>query len=114
MRKTKSTNIHSRRLIAELKKTKVPIWKAVAEELAKPVRLRRKVNLSRINQHTKDKDVVVVPGKVLSGGELDHKLTIAAWKFSDTAYEKVKKAGSEAISIPDLVKKKAKRVKIIG
>ncbi len=112
--KTKSTNIHLRKLIADLNKQKVPMWKAVAKELAKPIRIRREVNLSKINRYTKDKDTVVVPGKVLSGGELDHKVTIAAWQFSDAAFEKVKKSGSEAISIPELVKKKAKGVKIIG
>ncbi len=113
---TRSTNIHLRKLIADLSKQKVPIWKAVAKELARPIRNRRQVNLMRINKNTKDKDLVVVPGKVLGNGVLDHKVTVAAWRFSDVAYEKVKKAGSEAISIMDLVKKspQGKGVKIIG
>jgi len=110
--KLKSTNIYLRKLIADLSKQEAPIWKAVAKELTK----KKTVNLAKINRYTNDKDMVVVPGKVLSNGELDHKLVIAAFKFSDSAFDKVRKAGSEAISILELVKRspKGKSVKIIG
>ncbi|GAH16373.1 unnamed protein product, partial [marine sediment metagenome] len=72
-------------LIRELKKSsienKVKLWKRIATDLDKSSSKRRVVNLSKINQYAKDQDIVVVPGKVLSLGELSKKLTIAALNF---------------------------------
>ena len=92
------------------------IWKRVAEDLNKPTRGIRVVNLSSINRNTKENDVIVVPGKVLGTGELEHKLSIAAWKFSEQSLEKIKKAGASVMSIEELIKKnpEGKNIKIIG
>ena len=104
------------KLIQELKKTstkeKVNIWKRVASDLSKPSRQRREVNLSSINKHSKAKEFVVVPGKVLGVGDLTHDVTVAAWQFSESAKKKVK----DALSIEELMKKnpKGKDVRIIG
>jgi large subunit ribosomal protein L18e len=69
MKRTGPTNIVLRKTIKELYKlarqNKASIWRAVAEELEKPRRQRRIVNVSRINRYTSDGDIVVVPGKVL-------------------------------------------------
>ncbi|MCD6547218.1 MAG: 50S ribosomal protein L18e [Nanoarchaeota archaeon] len=110
------TNIQLIKLINELKKLKKPIWKRVASDLERPRRIRRIVNLSRINRYTKDGDVVVVPGKVLGDGILEKKIEIAAFQFSQSAKEKIKLSGSSAISIQELIKKnpEGKGVKIIG
>ena len=103
-------------LIRELKKAStkedVGIWKRVANDLSKPSRQRREVNLSHLSKHTKAKEQIVVPGKVLGAGDLDHELTVAAWQFSEAAKKKVK----HAISIEELLKKnpKGKDVRIIG
>ena len=107
-------------LVTELKKTSieqdVKLWKRIASELEGPTKSRRVVNLSRINRYGKENDVIVVPGKVLSMGSLNKKLTIAAYTFSGQALDKIKTAGSKAITIYDLVKKnpKASKVRIIG
>ena len=65
-------------LIIELKKqsiqNKVNIWKRIASDLEGPTAKRRVVNLSRINRYAKANDIVVVPGKVLSMGEINKKL----------------------------------------
>ncbi|HLD18498.1 MAG TPA: 50S ribosomal protein L18e [Candidatus Nanoarchaeia archaeon] len=91
------------------------LWKRIADDLEKPSRQRRIVNLSRINRHTEENDLVVVPGKVLASGELGHKITVAAWKFSNGAAEKVAAAKGKAISLADLLKTKdLKKVKVIG
>jgi large subunit ribosomal protein L18e len=119
MRDTKATNIYLRKLIASLKKLsnekKVKIWDAVAADLAKPTRIRRKVNLTRLNAYVKAGETVVVPGKVLATGDLSKKMTVAAWRFSDSAFEKVNKVGT-AISIEELMKKNptGAKVRIIG
>ncbi|MEM0378494.1 MAG: 50S ribosomal protein L18e [Thermosphaera sp.] len=116
----RKTNIVLRRVIKELEKASkqndAPIWERVAEELSKPTRRRRAVNLSRLNRHTVDGDVVVVPGKVLGAGIIDHKITVAAYAFSRTAYDKLLKAGCRVVSITELVREnpKGSNVKIIG
>ncbi len=103
-------------LVAELKKTsttkKSKIWKAVALELLKPTRKMREVNLDKINRVTKANDVIVVPGKVLGTGTVNHKVTVAAFNFSESAKSKLK----DNISINELMKKNPKGtgVKIIG
>lgn len=120
MRKTGPTNLVLRKLIRFLKRkareNNARIWRALAEELEKPRRRRRAVNVSRINRCTKDGEIVVVPGKVLGAGNLDHRVIVAAPLFSKTAVEKIKKAGGEAMSIFDLVEShpKGSGVKIIG
>ena len=92
------------------------IWKKVADDLNIPTRQRKIVNLSKINRFTAENEVVVVPGKVLSSGELGHKLIIAAFRFSASSIEKMKKSGSSAMSISELMKKNpsGKGVRIIG
>ncbi|PCN51134.1 50S ribosomal protein L18e [Candidatus Geothermarchaeota archaeon ex4572_27] len=83
-----------------------PIWRRVAELLNRPRRKRIAVNISRINRHTEEGDWVVVPGKVLGSGEMDHKINIAAFKFSEKAYRKLVESGSRVMSIQQLVEEK--------
>lgn len=101
--------------IRNINKENYGIWKSVSEELSKVRKNRRVVNLWKINKFTKEGDVVVVPGNVLAHGELDHKVTIAAFKFSDKAKEKIEKTG-RVVSILDIIKenKKGSNIKIIG
>ena len=120
MRTSFSTNEELQTLIVELRKAasagKVPLWKRIAADLSKPTRQRRAVNLSRIDRYTKENDVVIVPGKVLSSGDLTHKVQVAAFTFSQQAKEKIAKAQGSAVSITDLLQKnpEGKKVKIIG
>ena len=106
--------------IQELKKIsiekKIPLWKRVATELEKSNRKRRIVNLTRINLHTKTGETILVPGKVLANGELNHKVSIVAWSFSKQAKDKIKEAKGEIISLNDFMKQeiKGKKVRIIG
>jgi large subunit ribosomal protein L18e len=111
-----STNIHLRKLISDLRKQSKPIWKRVAEDLEKSRRNRRVVNLSRINRYSKEGEVVVVPGKVLGDGVLEKKLDIAAFQFSQSAIEKIKNAGGNAMTIKELLEKnpEGKGVKLLG
>ena len=119
MKRTGPTNEYLKKLIADLRslgtKEKVKMWKKIADELERPTRSRREVNIERINRVTKKDETIIVPGKVLSKGELDHNIKIAAWKFSEASKTKINKAG-KAISIPELTKEnpKAKKVRIIG
>ncbi len=118
--RTGPTNQHLRNLIEELKRLSseqnIRIWKRIATDLEKPTRQRRAVNLSRISHYTKENDTIIVPGKVLGSGLLNHKLTIAAYGFSEGALQKIQKADAKAISITELMKEniKGKGVRIIG
>jgi len=118
--RTGPTNLSLKNLIGELKKKayadNIPLFARIAEDLEKPTRQRREVNLSKISRHAKAGEIIVVPGKVLASGELSQSITIAAWKFSGQAVEKIAKAKAKAITINDLMKNGIKEtpIRIIG
>ncbi len=95
-------------VIAELRKAakqnEAPIWASIAKALDSSRRSRREVNLHRINRHTQQDDIAVVPGKVLGDGFLDHKVDIAAWQFTLGAKKKIESAGGKALTISELIK----------
>jgi large subunit ribosomal protein L18e len=109
MRESKTTNPERITLIRFLKKQsrekQAPIWLDIADNLAKPKSQRASVNLSRINRHTQRRDVVIVPGKILGTGTLDHSVTVASFDASSKAKEKLKASKAKYISIPELVEK---------
>jgi len=90
-------------------------WIKVAEILSGPRKNRTNLNLEELNKKIKDEKIVVVPGKILSQGELDKKIKIVALGFSERAKEKLSKSGSEALTILEEIKKNpgAKGVKIL-
>lgn len=106
-------------LLQLLKKTaienKAAVWKRVASDLEKSTRRRRIVNIYKIEKYTKDNDVIVVPGKVLGTGDLNKKVTVAAFNFSDEAYRKIKEKGNP-VSIRELLEKnpKGSKIKLMG
>jgi large subunit ribosomal protein L18e len=120
--KTGSSNPHLSDLIAELKKKAIvessPFWKRIASDLEKSSRNRnmRIVNLSRLNRFTKENETVIVPGKVLGSGSIDHKITVVAFMFSGGAADKLKKQNCGALSIYEFISKKPKtsEVRIMG
>tara|TARA_Y100000310_G_C20610660_1_gene777811 strand:+ start:343 stop:708 length:366 start_codon:yes stop_codon:yes gene_type:complete len=107
-------------LIQDLKKKSIEqnasIWKRIALDLEKPTRNRRAVNLSKINRFTKEDETIVVPGKVLGSGTLNHKVTISAFQFSEGAKTKLSENGSKMITIQELSDKdpKGQKIRIIG
>ena len=119
-KRTGPSNPILQNLVMELKKKSreqsVNIWRRVANDLEKPTRQRRVVNLSSINRYTKENEIIVVPGKVLGAGNLKHKLTISAFQFSNGAIEKIEKVGAKIIPILELSKENptGKSIRIIG
>ena len=79
------------------------IWKDVANRLSRSNRRTAEVNLSDINRHADADETILVPGKVLSNGELDKKVNVVALKFSAKAQEKIESAGGECISIDEII-----------
>jgi large subunit ribosomal protein L18e len=92
------------------------IWKDIAKRLAKPRRKSITVNLSRLNRYTDKNETVVVPGKVLGAGRLNHPINVAAFSFSKKAEEKITAVKGKPLSILQLAKKnpKGSKIKIIG
>jgi len=90
-------------------------WFRVAEILSGPRKNRASLNLEELNGKIKDEKIVIVPGKILSQGELDKKIKVIALNFSEKAREKLKKSGIEVSTILEEVKKnpEAKGVKIL-
>jgi large subunit ribosomal protein L18e len=90
-------------------------WIKIAEILSGPRKNRTNLNLEELNKKIKDEKIVVVPGKILSQGELDKKIKVVALNFSERAKEKLSKSGSEALTILEEIKKnpEAKGIKIL-
>ena len=97
----KKTNPELVDTLIKLKKTNPEI----AKLLAFPVKRQISKNLSDLNESDKD---VVVPGKVLSQGDLVKKKKIVAWSASEKAIEKIKKFGGEFVFLKDEIKKNEK------
>ena len=111
---TGPSNYYVRKLIRDLWKTRRRIWKKISKKISSPRQNRIEANLHRINKKTKQNDVIVIPGKVLGNGNLNHKLTIACLDYSKSAREKILASGSKLISIEELLEKnpEGKKVKV--
>jgi large subunit ribosomal protein L18e len=118
--KNTKTNPALNSLIHELKKQanekNANIWKDIALRLEKPSRNWAEVNLNKISKHINDKETALIPGKVLSTGELTKKVSIAAWSFSEKAEEKIKKSGGKIMTINEVMKSNpdGKNIRILG
>src|SRR3989344_7662814 len=63
-------------------------WLEVAGIISGPRRKRINLNLNEINAQTNEKEKIIVPGKVLSQGEIHKKIKVIALGFSEKAKEK--------------------------
>ena len=119
MRPVKSQNPELLKLILSLRKkakeNDAAIWRAVANNLSTSKRRRIAINLSRLNRCTKEKEIVVVPGKVLGAGRLEHPVTVAAFAFSAEARSKIAQAKGKCLPITELLEDnpKGSNVKIM-
>jgi large subunit ribosomal protein L18e len=120
MKKSKSTNSVLLELVDELlrksREDDARVWRDLAGRISKASQLRAEVNIGEIARHTKNKDVIAVPGKVLGAGEINHKVTAAALNFSAQGKEKIKTAGGKCLSLRELMKAhpKGRNVRIMG
>ncbi len=115
-RRTGPTNVQLQNLIQQLETQESKLWKRIAKDLSKPSRNRRVVNLYKINKYAREGETIVVPGKVLSVGDLDKKVNVAAFTFSTEAKEKILRHKGTVLSIQDLLKQnpEGKQVRILG
>ena len=90
-------------------------WSHIAKIISSSTRKQSAINLFEINAHTKEGDTVVIPGKVLSKGELTKKIRLCALGISEVAREKLKKTKTEYATILEEIKKnpRAEGIKVI-
>jgi len=90
-------------------------WREIANILSGPRRKKININLQKIEEEAKQGEKILVPGKVLSLGEINKKIKISALGFSGRAREKLIKSSCEISSIIEEIKKnpEAKGVKIL-
>ena len=80
-------------------------WKRVAGILSGPRRKSIDFNLQEISKNAKEGENILIPGKVLSQGEVDKKIKIIALNFSGKAKEKLSKSKNEIVTIIEEIKK---------
>lgn len=120
VKRTGPTNPNLISLIRSLKKLstqqKVKIWKRVASDLEKPTRIRRAVNLYKIEKYLKPGETALIPGKLLSTGTLTKKVEISAYQASQQTLEKIEKTGSKFVTLQELMQKNpnGKKIRLIG
>ncbi len=120
MKRTGPTNTNAQQLIAALKQLSLrenaAVWSRIAEDLEKPSRQRRIVNIYKLDKYAKDGEVVIVPGKVLGMGDMHRKVKVAAFTFSQQAVDKIHGAGGQTFHIEELLKQnpKGKNVRVLG
>ena len=107
----KKTNTRLVGALIKLKK-KNPV---VGKILVGPVKKSLRVNLKDIEKKAGGATKILVPGKVLSSGELTKKIKVVAWGASEKAREKMKKSGVEFVLLEEEIKKnpELKDLKII-
>ncbi len=98
-RTKKKTNPDLVETLLKLKK----INPEIASILSSPTRKRTEKNLKEINQLKSE--TIIVPGKVLSIGNIKKKKKIIALSFSESAKEKLKKARCEISTFKEVLEK---------
>ena len=90
-------------------------WKEVAGILSSSRKNKININLDKINKNAKQGEKILIPGKVLSMGDIDKKVKVIALSFSEKAKEKLLKAKCEVSTILHEIKKNpgAKQIKIL-
>ena len=104
-------NVNRLRLAHSLEKrarqSKQSIWRVASRKVVGPRQNRSLVNVGEISRHTKDGSKIVVAGKVLGGGEIDHKVTVGAYSFSEGARSKITKLGGRCFNLQDFMNENA-------
>ncbi len=112
------TNYQLQELLADVNQKAVAsrFWKRVGFDLQKPTRQRRMVNIYKIEKFAESGETILVPGKVLSVGELTKKVDVAALNFSADAKQKIESAKGKVLTIKELLLKNpaGKGVRILG
>ena len=106
--------LETRKLVASLektsRKTKKKIWKDIADRMLKPTRNNTVVNVEKINLMAEqfEGSTLVIPGKLLSKGDITVKAKVVAISASPRAIAKITEAKGEFVLLKDFVDDKVK------
>lgn len=91
-------------------------WANVEEMILKPRSRRPEVNVGKISKLTKENDIVLVPGKLLGDGLIDHPVTVGALSASKSAIKKIVEAGGTFLPLTEFVERfpEGSNVKVLG
>lgn len=108
-------NLNTLLLLNALRKAKRPVWSDVAKRLRKPRRVRAEVTLSRLDKVTTENQLVVVPGRIVSTGQVTHKMTVGYFAATKSALVRLKQAGVNALPLSQFLQKhgQEKSIKIV-
>lgn len=109
----KKTNLNLVETIIAAKKNES--WREIAAILAGSRKNWTNVNLNDLNKKVKSNETLIIPGKVLSNGDINKKVKVVALGFSEKAKEKLLKAKCEVLTILEEIKKNptAKNTRIL-
>ena len=79
------------------RKNNAPIWSSLAKSILKSSSIKKVVNLKKINDFSKEDNVIVVPGKVLGTGNISHKITLCSFSISNSAAKKIIDSGGQIL-----------------
>ena len=117
VKRTGPSNYQVKEFLLEIEsKNNSKFWNRIAHDLQKPTRQRRIVNVYKIDQFAQEGEIIVVPGKVLSLGDLNKKVDVAAMYFSEEARKKIIGAKGRVLSLKELFEKnpEGKNARILG
>ncbi|MCQ1538500.1 50S ribosomal protein L18e [Methanocalculus taiwanensis] len=107
MKRTGKTNPRLTDLIRTLRtasgENEANIWREIARRLDTSGRNYAEVNIGKINRYAQEGEIILVPGKVLGSGVLEHSVKVAALNFSDSAREKITQASGDCMTIEELL-----------
>jgi len=87
------------------RKNNAPIWSKLAKSLLKPSPTKKGVNIKKINDFSKESNIVVVPGKGLGTGNISHKITLCSFSISNSAAKKIIESGGQILKFNELIEK---------
>ena len=119
---TGNKNEAAESLIRELEKTgiekKAPVWTAVSKMASRPRRKKIEVSVYDIEKKGRKGETLIVPGTVLSGGNIKKPVKVAALRFTPAARKKIEAAGGSCMEIKELLKSggsgKGLKIRILG
>jgi len=75
----------------------------LAKKLSAPKSTYTSINLDELNKIKEDKIIIV--GKILGSGNIERKISVSAIAFSKQAYDKLKKAHCEILTVKEEIVK---------
>lgn len=111
---TGPTNPELKKLIVQLRKSKVKEYAAIAKILQKPRRAKEEVNLHALEHAAQESTNIIVPWKVLGSGEITKAVRVFSFAFSQKAKEKIIAAGGDCLPLHELVNEEPGHVIVLS